>query len=113
MLLFLILGLVIGAVSVVFVLQNITPITVTFLTWHLDGSLAVILLLALISGMLMSALILLPSFIRSSWQVKRLQKRLRQYEDDAVLNSTPVASSVVQPMPVEREPAIDLDEELK
>jgi uncharacterized integral membrane protein len=110
---FLIVGLIIGAVSVVFVLQNITNITVTFLAWELTGSLSVILLLALLSGMLIAVLILLPSFIKAEWQLRKLVKQNRKLQDELALVSKPVASAVTEPAPVVHDPEIDIDEELK
>ena len=84
MVIFLILGVLVGAISVVFVLQNITPVTVSFFTWHMDGSLAVILFLAFASGVLMTLLFLLPSFIRDEWRYSRLRRRTRSLEDELV-----------------------------
>ena len=112
MLIFLIIGLIIGAVSVVFVLQNVVPITVAFFTWQLTGSLAIILLAALICGMLISALVLLPSFIKAEWQIRVYRKRIKQLEEDAAFK-TQMAPRATQPMPVETEPAVDVDEDLK
>ncbi len=110
---FLIVGLIIGAVSVVFVLQNITNITVTFLAWELTGSLSVILLLALLSGMLVAVLVLLPSFIKAEWQLRKLIKQNKKLQDELELASQPAASRVTEPAPVGHEPEIDIDEELK
>ncbi|MES2007081.1 MAG: LapA family protein [Patescibacteria group bacterium] len=112
MILFLILGLIIGGLSVIFVFQNITPITVSFFTWHIDGSLSVILLLALLSGMLVSVLVLLPSFIKAEWQLRKLKKANQKLEDDLML-ARPVVSKVTEPAPVGGEPTVDVDEELK
>jgi uncharacterized integral membrane protein len=75
MILFLILGLVIGAAAVVFALQNMTPITVVFLTWKIEGSLAVILILSFAVGMLVSFLFILPEFMRRSFQLSSLRRK--------------------------------------
>jgi len=112
MLLFLIVGLIIGAVSVVFVLQNVATITVAFLAWQLSGSLAVILLAAIIAGMLISALILLPSFVKAEWQGRVYRKRIKQLEADAAARAE-AAPRAHEPMPVSSEPAVDVDDELK
>jgi uncharacterized integral membrane protein len=82
MVIFLILGLILGAGMVFFVLQNIEPVSVSFLAWNLDGSLAVILMLAFGVGVLMTLLFLLPSFIRDEWQYSKLKKRNRQVEEE-------------------------------
>ncbi|OHB20364.1 MAG: hypothetical protein A2854_01265 [Parcubacteria group bacterium RIFCSPHIGHO2_01_FULL_56_18] len=80
MIIFLILGVLLGGITVLFFFQNIDPITVSFLFWHLDGSLAVILMIAFGSGILTTLLFLLPSFIRDEWQYRKLKKHARAVE---------------------------------
>jgi putative membrane protein len=82
MLISLILGLLIGAVAVVFALQNITRITVTFLTWQINGSLALILVLALLAGILISLLISIPEVIKNSFTISGLRKQNKKLNDD-------------------------------
>lgn len=96
MIIFLILGVLLGAVSVMFVFQNITPVTVSFFTWQMDGSLSVIIFLALVSGVFITLLFLLPSFIRDEFRYSRLKKHTRAVEEElaAVKKSIP---PVVQP----------------
>ncbi len=89
MIIFLILGVLVGAVSVVFVLQNITAVSVSFLAWHLDGSLAVILFLAFASGVLMTLLFLLPSFIRDEFRYSRSKKQIRALQDELATAKQP------------------------
>ncbi len=74
MIILFILGLLLGAVSVVFALQNIAVITVSFFSWQLTGSLALILMLALASGFLIALLLLLPEFIGNFFKFKTLKK---------------------------------------
>ncbi len=74
MLTFLVLGLLLGAVSVVFALQNTSDITVTFITWHVEGSLALILLLSMVSGVLISILVSLPEVFKNYRIKKNLMK---------------------------------------
>ena len=96
---FLILGAILGAVSVVFVLQNITPITVTFFAWHIEGSLALVLFLALASGMLFTILMLVPGFIRDEFRLASLKKRNKQLEAEvasAHRDTAEVVARVVQ-----------------
>lgn len=113
MLFFLAVGLVIGGLSVVFVLQNITPITVTFFTWQISGSLSVLLLVALLTGMLLSVLVLLPSFVRAQWQLRALRKQNKKLSESFDTTAAPTPSSVSEPMAVPTEVAIDLNEESK
>ncbi len=82
MLLFLILGLLLGAVTVIFALQNISEITVTFFAWQVHGSLALVLLLAVASGILVCILISLPEVISTSFEIARLRKQNKKNEDE-------------------------------
>lgn len=84
MLILLILGVLIGAVAVVFALQNIASITVAFLFWHITGSLSVVLLLAIVAGMLMSVLVSIPEVFRDQMKIRALYKRIEELEDEAV-----------------------------
>ncbi len=78
----LILGIVLGAVSVIFALQNVMVITVTFFTWQLQGSLALILLLAILMGVLITLLMVLPESIRNYFKYKNLKKENAKLEEE-------------------------------
>jgi len=82
MFLFLILGVLLGAVTVVFALQNITTITVTFLAWELTGSLSLILLLAVATGALICLLMSIPEVIKSHIEFSALKKINRALQDE-------------------------------
>jgi lipopolysaccharide assembly protein A len=84
MIIFLFIGLFLGAVSVVFALQNITTVTVTFMAWKIEGSLALILLLAVATGVVIGVLISLPDVIKKSFQISRLKKHGSKLESDLV-----------------------------
>ncbi|MBA3732778.1 LapA family protein [Patescibacteria group bacterium] len=77
-----IIGLLLGAIAVVFALQNIVMVTVSFFAWHLQGSLAVIILLAITTGILITLLILLPGSIKNSWTVSGLRKDNKKLEEE-------------------------------
>jgi len=82
MLILFILGLLLGAVAVVFSLQNIAVVTVTFFSWQLDGSLAVILLLSIITGILICLLILLPGTIQTAMRLRALKRENKKLEEE-------------------------------
>jgi uncharacterized integral membrane protein len=82
MIILFILGLVVGAVAVVFTLQNVDVITVTFLSWHLTGSLALILSLAIGMGVLATILLILPESIKNYFRYKNLVKENKRLEED-------------------------------
>ena len=60
----LIVALVISILAVFFALQNATPVNVNLLVWQFQGSLAIILLITLMVGVLLSLLISMPGTIK-------------------------------------------------
>ena len=76
----LIFALLIAALAVVFALQNGTPTTVTFLAWTFHGSLALILLIALGVGVLISLLVFLPAWVRDKWTITAQKKKLTELQ---------------------------------
>ncbi|MFZ2149621.1 MAG: LapA family protein [Minisyncoccia bacterium] len=103
MIILFILGLLLGAVSVVFALQNIAVITVNFFSWQLTGSLALVLLLAMTSGLMIAVFLLLPEFISNYFKYKSLKKEnqnlaeeLRKQKELTVFakNTSPTAEEI-------------------
>jgi uncharacterized integral membrane protein len=82
MIISLILGVVLGAVAVIFVLQNTAVVTVNFITWHLTGSLALVLLATIITGIVITLLILLPGLIRDDFYLSALKKQKKEVDDE-------------------------------
>jgi uncharacterized integral membrane protein len=82
MIFFLILGAILGAVSILFILQNVTPVTVSFFAYHLNGSLALVLFVAMFSGIVVTILMLLPGFVSDEFKVMRLKKQVKELEDE-------------------------------
>ena len=97
MIFFLILGMALGAVSVVFVLQNTATITVTFLSWQIEGSLALILFLAITSGALMILLLLFPGFIRDALHLSAARKDKRILEEELVTTKQALSDATSLP----------------
>lgn len=102
MILFIFLGAVLGALSVVFVLQNITPITVTFLSWQIEGSLAVVLFLALMVGVFITLLMLLPGLLRDEWRYIELRKQKKEVEDELATTRKVINGVAARPVIVEQ-----------
>lgn len=101
MIFFLLLGAVLGAAFIIFVLQNVTPITVTFFTYHLSGSLSIILLLSLVSGMLITVLILLPGLIRDEFRVRKLKKENNDLANELEVTKNTLHEATINPTVVE------------
>ncbi len=72
-----IIGSILGAAVVVFVLQNITAVSVSFLSWHFDGSIALIVIFAVLVGMLISWMLSIPDLLQLS-SVKSRNKKLEK-----------------------------------
>jgi uncharacterized integral membrane protein len=78
--LMLVLGIVFAIVAVLFALQNNVPVAVTLAVWHFDGSLALVLLLALGLGVLITGLLSSPAAIRTQWAAARLRRKVADLE---------------------------------
>jgi putative membrane protein len=102
---FLLIGLILGALAVIFALQNITMISVTFLAWQLEGSLAVILLLAVTTGVLIGVMVALPGAIRSWFHISSLRKQNNKLNNS--LNASIKENTLNQPLGVNRETVVE------
>ncbi len=76
-----IIGIIIAIAGVAFALQNSVPVTVAFLFWRFDGSLALILLLALALGAVIIALVSTPATLRSRWSANRQRKEIEDLQE--------------------------------
>ncbi len=79
---FTVLGALLGIISVMFFFQNVVMVTVSFMAWQMTGSLAIMLFLAMMSGITVTLLLLLPSFIRNDFRLSRMRKQVRNLEDE-------------------------------
>ncbi|MES2213708.1 MAG: LapA family protein [Patescibacteria group bacterium] len=82
MIIFFILGLLLGSVAVVFALQNVEIVTVTFFQWHVTSSLAVILISAILAGVVVASLILIPGSISKYFKNRTLRKEIGRLEEE-------------------------------
>jgi lipopolysaccharide assembly protein A len=80
----LVLGIVFAIVAVLFALQNNIPVAVTLAVWHFEGSLALVLLIAVGLGVLITGLVSSPAVIRGQWQAARLRRRVADLEREAI-----------------------------
>jgi uncharacterized integral membrane protein len=77
---FLVLALAVALVAVLFALQNIVPVSVTFMTWTVEGSLALVLFVALIVGALVSLLASIPAVVKGRMTATSLRKQVAVLE---------------------------------
>ncbi len=82
MIILFILGLLLGAVAVVFALQNVAVVTVSFFSWQLEGSLALIIGLSLFVGILITILTTLPQNVSNYYKNKKLRKENEHLQEE-------------------------------
>ena len=80
--LMLIVGIVFAIGAVLFALQNNVTVAVTLAAWQFEGSLALVLLLALGLGVLIVGLLSSPAVIRGQWTVARLRRQVVDLEKE-------------------------------
>ncbi len=81
----LILGFILGAAAILFILQNTTVVALSFLHWQFDTSLALVVILSILVGALIALLLTLPGAIGSSLKMHRLRKHNEQLAKEAEL----------------------------
>ena len=84
---FIFLALLITIAIVLFAVQNAALVTVTFLTFHVEGSLAFILVLVFALGFLSGILVTVPSFWRKSSALREQRRKVKQLEETAAMNT--------------------------
>ena len=80
--LLLIFGIAFAVAAVAFALQNNVAVTVSFVFWSFDSSLAMVLLLAIGLGALIAGLVSSPAVIGGQWAAARLRRQVAALEDD-------------------------------
>lgn len=93
---YLILALILAIIVTIFAVQNIDPVNVSFLTFELNGSLALVLLITLTVGILIGILVSAPSSLRRRREISGLRKSMRKMEVDL---ATARESTSVPPAP--------------
>jgi uncharacterized integral membrane protein len=76
----LIFALVIAFIAILFASQNTDIISISFLRWETEGSLALILFIALVAGALISYLATTPGQIRRRMTISSQQKTIVELE---------------------------------
>jgi uncharacterized integral membrane protein len=78
----LILGVALGAAAVIFILQNVAIVDVAFFAWHFQGSLALVLLMTVLLGILITLLLVLPETVGNYFRFRSLQKENVRLAED-------------------------------
>lgn len=78
---FLFFALIIAIIAILFAVQNNETTTVSFIAWDFEGSLALVLLVALAAGALISFFVSLPANIKARWTIRNQRKKLTELEN--------------------------------
>jgi len=76
----LIFSFVIAFLAILFAIQNTTVTSIRFLIWETEGSLALILFIALVAGALISYLATAPGQIKQRMTISSQRKRIAEVE---------------------------------
>ena len=74
MILALILGFILGAVAILFILENNAVVALSFMQWQFETTIALVVILSILFGILLSLLMILPGAIGNSFRMRRLRK---------------------------------------
>ncbi len=74
----LLLGIVIGAAALLFALQNMESVSLSFIGYQFESSLALLVIASVGVGMLICALASIPSAISSAFRIMGLKKENRK-----------------------------------
>lgn len=80
--LYLVVALIIAVLVVSFALQNAVAVTINFLIWKFESSLALVLLVSFGMGILTSLLVSFPSLVRRSWKISNQNTKIQKLEND-------------------------------
>lgn len=69
-------SLLVATLAAFFAVQNTQLATVSFLGWHFEASLVIVLLITFAAGVLATMLILMPSSLKKSLEIRRLKAKI-------------------------------------
>ncbi len=88
MILFLIIGICVGAVAVDFALQNTASVSVAVFPWTFTAPLSLVILGSVATGLLIAVLMMLPTAIRESLDAFAYRREVRRQAAYEASNST-------------------------
>ncbi|OJX39632.1 MAG: hypothetical protein BGO78_05075 [Chloroflexi bacterium 44-23] len=81
---FLVFALLIALLAVIFAVQNTALVTVSFFVWDFNNSLAIVLLLTLFTGVLISILMSTPGWFKHKITLTNARKKIKELESKLV-----------------------------
>jgi uncharacterized integral membrane protein len=95
-LILLVFALALSVVAVIFALQNPAIVQVVFFSYQAQGSLALFILLAVVLGIVIGVLVMLPGILKRTLALSSHRKKISELQsrlDEQSLPSYPVADS--------------------
>ncbi len=80
MILLIIVGLMMAILAVLFAFQNAVVVTINFGAWQLEQSLAIVLIVTLGLGIIISMLLSLPTIMKRGWQNSRQKNKIAELQ---------------------------------
>ena len=77
---YLVIALIIAILAVIFAVQNVAAVSITFFTWNAQISLAIALLASVCAGVLITLLLSVPGRIKGSWNNATNKKKFSSLE---------------------------------
>jgi uncharacterized integral membrane protein len=92
----LIFSLVIAVLAVLFAVQNNQPVTVRFLLWSIQSTSALVILVSILAGVLISLFASSPSMVRNKLNLRSQRKRIGELESELSATQTKLAAAEQQ-----------------
>jgi uncharacterized integral membrane protein len=92
----LIFSFVIAFLAILFAIQNTTVTSIRFLIWETEGSLALVLFIALVAGALISYLATAPGQIKQRMTISSQRKRITEVEGQLTSSQEELQGTKVQ-----------------
>lgn len=77
------LALILALLVTIFAVQNNAVTTIKFLFWSVEGSAALVLMIALFLGIIIGALLMTPGSVRNRLKVRELRRTVESLEREA------------------------------
>jgi len=98
MILSLLIGFILGAAAILFALQNTEIVALTFLGWQFTSSLALLVLVSVGVGILISILASLPAALSTSFRIMGLKKQNKELIHEVQTHRQAQATEQVAPV---------------
>jgi uncharacterized integral membrane protein len=93
-------ALILALLVTVFAVQNNKTITISFIFWSIEGSLALVLMITLVFGIVIGVLLMAPGSVRNRLQIVGLQRSVRSLEEEkANAAASPPELAQADPIP--------------